>query len=86
MPSHTHHGREQGFVISGDLHTSDRTLRGGDYFTGAPGSKHHDLHSVEGCRAILITEKSNYPQQALKTYGALHRAVGKLRDLLHPKS
>ncbi len=58
-PDHTHHGSEQLFVISGDLLTSGRLLRAGDFVHCDSGTEHHEVISPGGCHALLVTSMSS---------------------------
>lgn len=82
FPSHRHHGTEEVYLISGDLQTGGRTLGPGDYMRARSGSHHDRLFSENGCRAVLVTSRSNYPRTAIHGYGLVHNTVSKLRDAI----
>ena len=81
FPSHSHHGVEETFLISGDLHMADRVLGPGDYARALPGSRHSSLYSEHGCRALIMTAPENYPRRSVKAYGALHTALSRCKKL-----
>lgn len=81
FPSHSHHGVEETFLISGDLRIENRVLKPGDYARALPGSRHHALYSETGCRALVVTAKENYPGRTIRAYGSLHRALEHCKSL-----
>ena len=80
--SHHHHGAEEAFVLHGDLQMRGKTLHAGDFMRAAPGTKHEDLYSEGGCRALIITALENYPRRSIKLYDGLHRAWKKCKTLV----
>lgn len=78
FPSHVHKGAECAFVLSGDLEIEGRFLRAGDFSRAAPGSTHRSLYSRDGCRALLITSRDNFPRKTLNAYTGIRKALGKL--------
>ena len=81
FPSHSHHGVEETFLISGDLRIEDRVLKPGDYARALPGTRHHALYSETGCRALVVTAAENYPGRTIRAYGALHKALSQAKSL-----
>jgi anti-sigma factor ChrR (cupin superfamily) len=57
-PAHTNVGPEDFYLLTGDLHVSDRVLRAGDFHHADAGSLHGENYSVEGCTllAVLTTD------------------------------
>jgi len=53
-PAHTHHGAEDLFILTGDLHIGDRRLGPGDFHHSDAGTTHPDNHSVEGCTLLAV--------------------------------
>lgn len=80
--SHHHKGAEEAFVLHGDLQMRGRTLHAGDYMRAEPGTKHQDLYSELGCRALIITAVENYPRRSIRAFDHLHRAWTKCRKVL----
>ena len=81
LPSHDHRGMEEAFVLHGDLQMRGQVLRAGDYMRAEPGTKHQDLYSEEGCRALLITSLDNYPRRAIRAFDGLHKAWSKCKGV-----
>ncbi|MGK0188497.1 MAG: anti-sigma factor ChrR (cupin superfamily) [Verrucomicrobiales bacterium] len=81
FPSHSHHGIEETFLISGDLQMQDRVLGPGDFARALPGTRHSSLYSENGCRALIVTAAENYPEKAVHAYGSLYKALGKARKI-----
>lgn len=81
FPSHSHHGIEETFLISGDLQMQDRVLGPGDFARALPGTRHSSLFSEKGCRALIVTATENYPEKAVHAYGALQKAIGKAKKI-----
>ncbi|MDA0811636.1 MAG: cupin domain-containing protein [Verrucomicrobia bacterium] len=86
FPSHSHHGVEETYLISGDLRIEDRVLKPGDYARALPGSRHHALYSETGCRALVVTARENYPGRTIRAYGALHKALAQCKNLFAKES
>ncbi len=84
--SHHHRGAEEAFVLYGDLQMRGKTLHAGDYMRAEPGTKHEDLYSEGGCRALIITALENYPQKSIRTYDRLHRVWKKCKQLVTSSS
>ncbi|PWU19154.1 MAG: hypothetical protein C5B50_07255 [Verrucomicrobia bacterium] len=57
-PAHVNAGPEDFYILTGDLHVGDRTLRVGDFHHAEKGSQHEENYSVEGCTllAVLTTD------------------------------
>jgi anti-sigma factor ChrR (cupin superfamily) len=57
-PAHTNAGPEDFYILTGDLHVGDQTLRAGDFHHADAGSLHGENYSVEGCTllAVLTTD------------------------------
>ena len=53
-PAHQHGGVEQIYVIDGDLVFDDHALDTGDYEASAGETHHSEIHSPEGCLALII--------------------------------
>lgn len=77
FPSHVHKGAECAFVLSGDLEIEGRFLRAGDFSRAAPGTTHRSLYSRDGCRALLITSRENFPRKTLNAYTGIRKALSK---------
>jgi anti-sigma factor ChrR (cupin superfamily) len=54
-PPHTHAGREELFVLDGELWIDDRKLYPGDYNRAEAGSGDKRVWSQTGCTCVLIT-------------------------------
>jgi len=59
-PAHMNVGPEDLYVLTGDLHVGDRTLRVGDFHHADAGSLHGENYSVEGC-TLLAVLTSDHP-------------------------
>ena len=59
-PAHMNVGPEDLYVLTGDLHVGDRTLRAGDFHHADAGSSHVENYSVEGC-TLLAVLTSDHP-------------------------
>ena len=59
-PAHTNAGPEDLYVLTGDLHVGDRTMRAGDFHHADAGSLHGENYSVEGC-TLLAVLTSDHP-------------------------
>lgn len=57
-PEHRHEGPEEMLVLSGDLQSEGRSLGPGEFLHAEPGSHHHELSSINGCRALMVVPKS----------------------------
>ena len=57
-PAHTNPGPEDFYILTGDLHVSERVLGPGDFHHADAGSRHGENYSVAGCTllAVLSTE------------------------------
>jgi anti-sigma factor ChrR (cupin superfamily) len=53
-PAHTNAGPEDFFILTGDLHVSDRVLGPGDFHHADAGSFHQENYSVEGCTLLAV--------------------------------
>jgi anti-sigma factor ChrR (cupin superfamily) len=53
-PAHEHLGSEQIYLLTGDLHIGDRTLRSGDFHHADAGTAHGVNYSVEGCTLLAV--------------------------------
>jgi anti-sigma factor ChrR (cupin superfamily) len=53
-PAHTNAGPEDFFILTGDLHVGDRTLRAGDFHHADAGSLHGENYSVDGCTLLAV--------------------------------
>ena len=78
FPSHVHKGAECAYVLSGDLEIEGRFLREGDFSRAAPGSQHRSLYSRDGCRALLITARKNFPRRTMNAYTGLRKLAAKI--------
>ena len=54
FPTHDHAGSEQLYILSGHLHTEGRIMGPGDFLHAEAGTHHGELHSPDGCRALLV--------------------------------
>jgi anti-sigma factor ChrR (cupin superfamily) len=59
-PAHMNVSPEDLYVLTGDLHVGDRTLRAGDFHHAEAGSSHGENYSVEGC-TLLAVLTSDHP-------------------------
>ncbi len=84
--SHHHRGAEEAFVLYGDLQMKGKVLNAGDYMRAEPGTKHEDLYSKGGCRALIITALENYPRRSIRAYDRLYRAWNKCKKLVGASS
>lgn len=78
FPAHAHRGAESAYVLSGDLEVEGRFLRAGDFSRAAPGSHHRSLYSRDGCRALLITARENFPRRKMGAYTGLQKVLKRL--------
>jgi quercetin dioxygenase-like cupin family protein len=81
FPSHVHKGAECAYVLSGDLEIEGRFLRAGDFSRAAPGSTHRSLYSRDGCRALLITSRDNFPRKTMNAYTGMRKAIEKITSI-----
>lgn len=58
-PPHRHAGREELFLLDGELWIEDRKLYPGDYNRAEPGSADKRVWSETGCTCVLITSPSD---------------------------
>jgi anti-sigma factor ChrR (cupin superfamily) len=58
-PAHTNAGPEDLYVLTGDLHVGDRTLRPGDFHHADAGSSLAENYSVEGCTLLAVLTTDN---------------------------
>jgi anti-sigma factor ChrR (cupin superfamily) len=54
IPEHDHTGVEELYILTGHLHTEGCVLGPGDFLRAEAGTHHHELHSLDGCTALLI--------------------------------
>jgi anti-sigma factor ChrR (cupin superfamily) len=54
-PAHRHAGPEECYVLSGDLHIGDLTMRAGDYQRAEPGTEHPVQSTEHGCVLLLVS-------------------------------
>jgi anti-sigma factor ChrR (cupin superfamily) len=59
-PAHLNVGPEDLYVLKGDLHIGNRTLRSGDFHHADAGSFHGENYSVAGC-TLLAVLTSDHP-------------------------
>jgi anti-sigma factor ChrR (cupin superfamily) len=59
-PAHVNVGPEDLFVLTGDLHVGERTMRAGDFHHADAGSLHGENYSVAGC-TLLSVLTSDHP-------------------------
>lgn len=55
LPSHRHITAEQIYMIAGDAHIGDETLKAGDYYQTPAGTSHDVTHTERGCEFLLIS-------------------------------
>jgi anti-sigma factor ChrR (cupin superfamily) len=53
-PAHTNAGPEDFYILTGDLHVGEQTLRAGDFHHADAGSHHVENYSVEGCTLLAV--------------------------------
>jgi anti-sigma factor ChrR (cupin superfamily) len=53
-PAHRHHGVEDLYLLTGDLHIGDRTLGPGDFHHSDVGTSHDVNYSVSGCTLLAV--------------------------------
>jgi quercetin dioxygenase-like cupin family protein len=53
-PAHRHHGPEDVYMISGDLHIGEEILRAGDFHHAEAGSVHGVNYSEHGCTILVV--------------------------------
>ena len=58
-PRHRHAGREELYLLEGELWIEDRKLQPGDYNRAEPGTSDHRVWSETGCMCLLITSPSD---------------------------
>lgn len=54
-PAHRHGGREECFVLEGDLHADDWHMKSGDYLVAEEGSAHGVQESDNGCLLLIVS-------------------------------
>lgn len=59
-PSHTHHGPEGCYVISGSVIVEGSVLRAGDFIHADAGSEHGELSTTEGAELLLVGAIEDY--------------------------
>ena len=59
-PSHTHHGPEQCFVISGSVVIDGRVLRAGDFHHADEDSDHAEITTTEGAEVLVVGAIEDY--------------------------
>jgi anti-sigma factor ChrR (cupin superfamily) len=59
-PSHTHHGPEECFVISGSVIIDGRVLRAGDFHHADDDSVHGEITTTEGAEVLLVGAVDDY--------------------------
>jgi quercetin dioxygenase-like cupin family protein len=58
-PGHRHAGREECYVLSGELKVGDRVLRQGDYQLADTGSQHGVQSSDTGCCLLIVSSQDD---------------------------
>jgi len=53
-PAHINIGPEDFYILTGDLHVSDKTLGPGDFHHADAGSAHQENFSVAGCTLLAV--------------------------------
>lgn len=54
-PPHRHAGREECFVLDGDLRFDDQVFRSGDYLFCEAGSQHSEQWTQDGCELLIVS-------------------------------
>ncbi|MBV9957991.1 MAG: cupin domain-containing protein [Acidobacteria bacterium] len=54
MPMHRHLGIEECYVIEGDVHANNETLKAGDYTCAMEGSVHRPISTVNGALLLIV--------------------------------
>lgn len=62
-PAHSHHGPEQIFMLTGDLHIGSEELGPGDFHHAGPGTRHEVNHSVNGCTILVVLSLADLQAQ-----------------------
>ena len=60
-PAHRHAGREECYVLSGDLCLGEERLGPGDFQVAQAGSTHPEHFSETGCMALIVASLDNQP-------------------------
>ncbi len=58
-PAHRHGGREQCFVLRGDLRAGERVMRDGDFEVVEEGSEHPVQWTQDGCELLIVSSTSD---------------------------
>ncbi len=58
-PPHRHAGREECFVLEGDLHVAGEVLRAGDYQCAAANSDHGVQSTEKGCLLLVVSSQTD---------------------------
>ena len=61
-PHHHTGGAEECYVVSGSLYTCGRHFVAGDFIHADAETGHGELHTVEGCRVLLVVPPEPYMQ------------------------
>ena len=66
-PAHPHHGPEDLYMLSGDLHIGSQVLQAGDYHHAAPGTAHPVNFTEAGCTLLIVLTTENLLAQLAAT-------------------
>ncbi len=84
FPSHSHRGSEETVILQGTLQVNDQFLQEGDYLRVDENTDHRDIYSKEGCLALVITHKRNYPRIRIRAYDFAYRGWQRMRRIIRP--
>lgn len=80
FPGHHHHGTEQVYLLDGDLSSDGRKLYPGDFLRAAADTHHGGLHSEQGCHALIISARENYPRKSIHLYDRIAKTARRLKS------
>jgi anti-sigma factor ChrR (cupin superfamily) len=60
LPAHFHHDAEQCLVLKGDIGWGDLVYEEGDFIVMGKGTKHPEIHTVNGNLLLLISGRTDF--------------------------
>jgi anti-sigma factor ChrR (cupin superfamily) len=60
LPAHYHHDAEQCLVLKGDIRWGDIVYEEGDFIVMGKGTKHPEIHTVNGNLLLLISGRTEF--------------------------
>jgi len=53
-PTHSHGGREQFYIVSGDIRIGPDLFKAGDYHRAEAGTVHETVSTTGGCSCLVV--------------------------------